>query len=540
LRAAVAPALALAAFGLGAPSCGGADAKRPPAGADESERQIAFESESELRLGFRRQEDVIAQVTPAAEGVLVRFALLGETADAALGSSEVATTADGRAVVSLYTPSREANFVLRARLAEGAVAERGVAVTSAEPGAAQIEVEPSYVGTRTIPGWVAQVRPGRACEAPDALPPPPTGRPPLTVAGGFEGTLTLYNVPPGAPLSLVVWGGPLARGCSDLPAGVPTGAFVSANVTAQNVKLNLAGLELPFALGLETVPPTFPPLLAAWSLAFSAPFRAGDEGEAEPLRGAAALLAAMREGLDPANVAGRQTFGEKIPAWKPRLATLSGGMPNAAVAGWLNGASGVLGGGPAVAGRAVASGGPGGRYRLADATLFGVPAVDVAGATIDDVDLTFDANDLVTVRGTASFDRAALLAGAVARFLGVAPASAAFDELLYGMVSCEAVADVLTNGGAGEAFEGCGTSCDAGACRACAAELCRGALGAMWGAASTAGARPFELTFSGSATAEVGAMLEPAGWRQGAWVGAVIDAESQAPVAELSGPARSP
>ncbi|HEU4408467.1 MAG TPA: hypothetical protein VFS43_24610 [Polyangiaceae bacterium] len=516
----------------GAGGCGGEGGDAAPKGLARGRREIAFEEGAVgLELGFGRVRPVRVRVSPPEAGLAVRFALIGDVADAALDAGRAVTDGTGEAFVappaeggggegprrvSLHASSREASFVLEARLDGGERAELGVTVSSLSKSAGSVAARPSYSGKRVIDGWVAQARPGETCASVGARPVPVRGGAgwldELTVEGEGGDELAIDNLTPGEPFALLVWGGPYARGCQDVAAGVKTAKLLEVDVAAQNVELDTGSLRVSVTLRLDPASQAaLAPTLDRWGASFLSAFQAGEPEAGPGVRGAGALVEAMREHIGRTDAAAADHFAANVTAAEiGALAALP--MPNAEVSGWLQGARALLEG----AASAPLSGGVralgGGAFWLDAAALLGVPFGDVAGAGVAGFGLVADsATDRIAASGEVGFNHGALLAVAIARSLGVDPD--AFDATLRGAVSCPDVAEALRGAGA---FL---PACD----EACAVAYCEGALEIMWDAARTAGAGEVAFSFAILGAANFDDRPALTSWSEGTWSGEIAD-----------------
>jgi hypothetical protein len=482
-----------------------------------------LEGNGKLRLGFGEVRTVVARVTPPSEGVVVRFAMLGSLADAALDADVAFTDQQGTARVRLYAPNREASFALQGRLESGEAAQLGVEVTSDSPRFGTVEIAPTYEGGRPVERWVAQARPLVPCEALDALPPPPDleTMPPMTAEGSVGAKLTIVNVTPDVQLSVVVWGGPYVRGCQEFPVGVAMTDLLAASVFAQNVKLDLEELFLRVAFPLDpTLRPGLADRFAQWGGAFLDRFRAPPEAGSETARGALALLLAMQKAVETTDgPTAAQEFGQKIAAWQAPVAALPGGLPNAKVAEWLTQTQAAIttSDEPFLTARFAV--GADGAFRLRPTLFFGLPfssirgADGVASAVVQSFELNVDASDRFRSQGVITFQSNALVARAILDTLDVTAGTDDFYAQLETMVSCPDVGTLLAAGGFAY-----------GACNAeCAAERCRQALPGLWAGALPADASGVTFSFSSSGDASFDASLKPSGWGAGSWVGTLND-----------------
>lgn len=523
-------------------------AHAPPAAA----RQIIFEgAEGTLELGFGRVVPVKVRVSPPEEGVSVRFALVGDVADAALDTGRALTDVSGEAfapppagsaeplTISLHASSRDASFVLEARLDSGEMAELGVTISSRSMPAGSVAARPTYSGKRAIGGWVAQARPGETCALLGAPAVPAPGGPGwvegLTIEGGLGGDLTINNLTPGEPFALLVWGGPFARGCQDVASGVKTAKLLEIGLAAQNVDLDLRSLQVSVSLGLdESAKAGVTSTVDDWAKNFLRAFEpiSGNEGD-EGTRGANALIDAMGNHIARADqTAASNFFGNILPNKIAALADLPEGMPNEKVSAWLGGAKALVGAALPEPFRADVRALGGGSFALDPSSLLGVPFLDVEGASVAGFGLAADSpTDRIAASGGVNFNRGALLAAAIARSLGVDPRSFTTTTLSTA-VSCESVANVLTNGGLAPIYSTpTGTTCF----EACAVTHCEGALAAMWNAARTVDEGGIAFTFAISGAATFGPTLALDGWQGGTWEGELTD--TQAGTVSLDGAA---
>ena len=250
------PAIGLFALGTSACSASASDdaaratSMGPSGGAPSmppAASSLGFEPNEVLRLV--PDEAQTLQVVAQPPGVYqVRFALLGDLADASLDRSEAVTSPDGRVNLVLTAPSKNALFSVRASIGSAISAQRDVSVSAS--GYATVEVNPDYAGSRSPPYWIASARTDKRCEDLVGNPPPD---------GVFTGQSLanrapqIFDVPVGGPIAVTLRAAWFASGCVNLEDLEPE-KTTSVTVSVKDRPLELRETNLDVLLGLDPPP----------------------------------------------------------------------------------------------------------------------------------------------------------------------------------------------------------------------------------------------------------------------------------------------
>ncbi len=142
----------------------------------------------------------------------VRFTLLGDALDASLSQSDVDTDPEGAAEVILTAPTTAPGTTFTVRAAVNTEVSDLLTVTVNPDGSARVQVEPHYNGHRNVTTWVASIHPGEKCA--DLSGTLTDGSPAAQTPAAEQPFLA--NVPVGAPVAVTVRAGHFAVGCTDV------------------------------------------------------------------------------------------------------------------------------------------------------------------------------------------------------------------------------------------------------------------------------------------------------------------------------------
>ncbi|MCB9586440.1 MAG: hypothetical protein H6718_13645 [Polyangiaceae bacterium] len=506
--------MALAVLALSAlPACGASDAE-DMAGVGASggsggtagqsgAASIDFDSTGTLEVAPLAAIELTVQVRPAGAHS-VRFSLTGDSLDASLAATEVATDANGVATTTLFAPSSVTSFNVRASVGTEVSASRTVSVS--EQGFGALRIKPQYAGNRDISSWTASVHPGRRCSD-LAGNPPPDGALWTTVSPGQ--TIEIESVPAGTYAAVTLRASQFAGGCSDL-SGVLAGETKSVDVTVINRPLQLSETDLDMTLGLDD-------LSYDWELGLDS---ARASAKSALLGGAQsdvdALLNAMAASLPAAESALFQTNRDS-GAWDSQVSAWLGADAHEVLRStldqWFEASAQRLSGDRVLYGKLQAVGStPGwGTWRLEEVaglspTKAGFPP------DIGKLSLSADPDDSLLLGGSFYFFPSRLVVSAAEQqAVSVSSNAVNAPEALAEVVDCDGLGAELA--GQGVLFDGCDGVCGAVACRA--------ALTTLFTRARDASAdAPATLTFSAAAATEIDAEARPTGF-QGTWVGEI-------------------
>lgn len=472
---------------------------------------IEFAATGTLEVSPLEAIELVVQVRPAARHT-VRFSLTGDSLDASLATTEVATDSDGIATTTLFTPSSVTSFNVRAAVGTEVSASRAVSVS--EQGFGALRVKPQYSGEREITSWTASVHPGRRCSDLSGNP-PPDGALWTSVSPGQ--IIEIESVPAGTYAAVTLRASQFAGGCSDL-SEVLAGETKTVDVTVINRPLQLSETDLEMTLGLDA-------LDYDWELGLDS---ARASAKAALLGDSAsdvdALLDAMAESLPSADAALFQTSRD-VGAWDAEVAAwLGSGADNAlrsALNEWFEASASRLSGDRVLYGKLQAVGNtPGwGTWHLEEVaglspTKAGFPP------DIGKLSLSADPDDSLLLGGSFYFFPTRLVVSAAEQAAVTSSGNAAdAPEALAELVDCDGLGASLA--GQDVLFEGCDAACGASACRA--------GLTVLFNRARDASTEyPSTLTFSAAAATEIDAEARPTGFL-GTWVGE-IQGSTQAPL----------
>ncbi|HEX4339628.1 MAG TPA: hypothetical protein VH062_27160 [Polyangiaceae bacterium] len=445
-------------------------------------------------------QEVSVAIDPPAVYV-VRFSLFGDAEDAYLDKSEAETGRDGMTSVMLTPPSSPVVFKVRASAA-GASTELAASAASMRT---TLQVIPAYAGQRTISKWIATVDTNSACNLLGSIPPPDG---PLTGEGGPNDTISVPNVPLGAPLQVTVRAGQFAGGCTQVPAfALGDRRPISVIVTDRPLQMN--GVKIAVTLGIDQSTAW----KSAWSTLSTAMTTSAVAGSPSD---AGALLDAMTVAT-PYLTQDAFVYGRGLHEWDDRVEDLLSAGPGSAairdsLTRWL--ATGL----PALTKAAISGTLTSAQLSLGAASL---AVTSVGGATPADagfsttVPLTWSsaAADQVLF-GASAVWQPSHVAGALAALAAAREvrASTGVVDALSKTLSCADIGSALARDAADVPF----LSCDA----ACLASRCETALTAMWKKALATAATRVALHVAASGSASIDDSAHPVGF-SGSWVGDV-------------------
>lgn len=495
----------------GSPGTGGA------AGATSGPTALSFEPSETLTLVPGEVRSAVVVATPPGH-YTVRFALLGDSKDAALDKSETVTDAAGRAEVAVTAPSSATTFSLRASADEAVTTSIGVSVSAS--GFGSLQVNPAYGGKRSVSHWVASVRTGVTCAELSGS---------LLIDGDLTGKAPfgkvpqVDDVPVGPALAVTLRGAESIAGCKEV-TDLRAGDVGAVTVPVFDLPITLAGAELDLVLGLEGGKGQWAGLLGV-DAALAAFSPSSNDAEA--------LLDAMQASTADAAAAAAFQAARKSGNWGALVQGSIGGTAGlrALVKPWLAQGAESFGSKETFRGRLTSAEGNPAKAWLeltavagADPTEAGFPKLFLASwqANPDDsvaLGIAQDDLSLLSSRLLASL----ALGPAKAQVAGASSVADALGEL----ASCKQVAQALVSAGSGpgEAFAKCDASC--------AESLCRAGLELLWSAARDASAAPgapnASLSVAATAAATVNDFARPSAF-QGTWVGSFSAGGSSVPV----------
>jgi len=423
----------------------------------------------------------------------VRFALVGDSGDAALDVGTATSDAHGSVSVVLTAPSTSRTFTVRATLPLGAAAEAPISVSGI--GFGNIEVVPSYSGKRRLARIVGSVATGTSCAELAGFPPPDG---PLVAQAVHPRSPVVEGAPVGPSLVVTARAGYFAGGCMDVK-GLRAGETKSVVVPLLDRPLELVD-PLGVSFGLDTSEAG----VLAWLETSGERAAAAFAGSSD----AASLLDAMEDALAPAH---RSAFAElrQQEDWDAKLADH---FAASSVSLEALGAKLLVEG----AGSLKLSAGLAGQVeRSADAVAFRAQSifeVPIEAPTSNPIPLTFSAtaDDVVHLGGELAFAPLALLAtAALAPAQDRVPSATTVADALAELVGCETLVEVLSS--ESSASLDCGPEC--------LVQACIDGLDARWKAAlHDEELARWKLTASGEA--KVGNEAELIGI-EGSWVGTI-------------------
>lgn len=505
--------------------CSSDDGAAPPhadAGAPTTTpRAVAFDDAATLDLAASEVStlsvSVVDQAGNPVAGVPVRFALLGEHADASLESSTDRDRTDdaGHASTRLHASTATTTFLVRATIDGAPPAERGVGVSG--EGFATLSIAPSYTGKRHIDLWTVTATAGATCMGrgtgilPDG---------PLASTGPPGAPITLAGVPVGSRVMVTLRSARAIGGCVDVE-GLVGSETRAVPALAANVPLVIipASLALTFDVTPETVP--WVKVVDAWKVRFAGAFLGGAAS------GAPALLDTMAASLSPAQASLFQTT-RAAKGWDATTQKALGTMgPDLLLAMWLPPAVASLKTSPpALVGQLTAP--VNGPATFAPTRLLGLESSAGDAPTPKAFAWSGGDDDEVKAAGSLSFWPSRVLAAAVAK--------AALVDGPQGVPAAMGAEDVCPSVGtslapSGPAFGTCNS--------ACLRDLCKAAFTTMWNRARHADedagvGAVLALAAAGAAVVDGDAHLVSF---SGAWAGSITDGSGSALAASVKGAA---
>ncbi len=467
---------------------------------------LSFQPSAPLEVMPRESYELTVLTSPPAE-YSVRFALLaaenGGPADALLDKNESATDAAGTAHVTLTAPSGPTNFAVRASI-EGSTPTT-LAVSVGASGKAELEVKPSYSGSRGIASWIATVRTEVTC---DELMGPLVGTDGEAFASAEPPAWPIVTAPVGPELAVSLRAGQYVSGCATV-TDVEEGARNLVVVPVTDLPIQLDKTALALSLGFDQASP-------AWNA----------ELEQVIEQGKLALLGAALDDLEAVLDAMQQVVPEaQADAFSEARvnrgwdAALKVAYPDAAsilrdgAGAWLSAGLSGLYTPDLIQGALAADESDVERAFLSLDEVAGVPAAQAGFPEMAAASWSADSQDTLVVSSNVPWSPSRLLA-----VLSYAPASAQYTAAptvpaaLSKLLDCGLFAGTLLGAGQPhELYPGC--------IQACAELACEDALSLLWSrlAALSDDARPL-LALSASGHAVVGEEAEITGLT-GSWVG---------------------
>lgn len=420
---------------------------------------VAFDDGSSLQLSVG---DVVAvSVTvldvkgaPVSDAV-VRFALLGDHADAALETSTESSDAAGHASARLHASSSTTAFVVRATVDGAPPSQRGVGVSGM--GFAKLSVLPSYPGKRTVKTWTASATVTGSCG--DAKGPRLDG--PLVASAPPGSPLVVAGVPVGSRVMVTLRSAQAIGGCLDIDD-------LTSGTDARTVTVPVANVPViirpgTFAMTLEMDPEgvAWSKLVDGWRTRFVAAFLGGAS------TGAEGLLDTMASSLPTGQSAAFQS-ARGIGGWDALVTSALGGAgPELFLSTWLPVAISTTKLSPAALSGSVTANDTDASF--APTSLLGVDVSMLPAKKAFGWSSTPD--DQISVTGEVDLPPSKVLAAAVAT-QALAGGAATMAEALGSTSVCPAVGVAL------KGFPSCGSTC--------MRDLCASALATMWTRAKVA------------------------------------------------------
>jgi hypothetical protein len=477
---------------------------------------VAFLPPDELTLFAGQNAELVVQVTPP--GVhTVRFALLGQTEEAFLDPSVVATGADGTASTRLTALAAGSSFTVRAAAGR---ASSVLDVITLEASLASLNVTANYAGSRPVEEWVASVHLDTSCSALQGIP-YPDGR--LVSTG--TGRVHIEGITAEVPVAVVVRAGQFAGGCRNVTP-LRANSLSSIEVDVMDRPMQTADLSLHVGLGVEATEAPNPALdelafraagalaggasddLAALLDAMSA--LSSDSAAFEAARAAQGWRAALVNGLAPELPgSGLRTL---VQNWMRSGIELleapdafQGTLLSLASAGSLSlGSDGALGPGASPSAAGAAS------FSLE--SVIGLPPAQTGFQAQNTATALAETEDFLRLGATLDWLPSAFFSAAATRSaLARDPERSSAADAMATAFGCDDVARIIVAASnAREAFAGCDESCTLA--------LCRAAMGELWSrvAESNLPAVPWQI--SGASRAQVDDAARPTRV-DGNWIG---------------------
>lgn len=496
--------------GDGAASSGPQQGFTGGAGGTPNDQQVTIQFDPPDTVLLQPAQSVSRHVlvTPPGRQV-VRLALIGDAADAALSQSAVTTGEDGRAEFFITASSTATAFAVRGTVGAATSARLNVSVGSA--GFANLDISGTYTGKRVPSEWVASIHNGAACASFANL--PDDGYPSVT-GSTLNGKLTLAHVPINAVQSVVLRGDHSIWGCKDVPTLLPS----------DQVSLVVRTYDVPVSYGAEPLLVTFEVTdnATAWTdnlrlvaddlLSVLLPQTSTDPGllldamtTESTSAGAPSSFAARRQQGAWDTLVGN-IWMDKLGSSAPLRSTLKDWISlgtSSVASGWAIDARLSLSASSIALNQA----------QLTLISMQGFPASSWTNATQVPLTATVDANDAMAASTYFSFNDIVLL-----KLLTQTVATSAYPNItgvpqaLSQALGCDNLATQLAT-----------TAPDVSCAAACLGQLCGAALGRIWqktdALATSRGSSEFNLNCSGPLTLNPYAVVT--GY-QGTWLGKLV------------------
>lgn len=204
-------------------------------------QKLVFESTDLDKIPVLGERTLAVRLAPA-RPFTVTFALIGDSLDASLASTQVTTDASGLAEVVITASSLPTTFTVRASAGRTAAAEAKVTVIDALTGS--LDITASYTGNRHADSYSISAHPNKECSSLSSNSTTTEGISIATAAMPAR----LEGIPLATPLALVVIGdNALMRGCVML-RGVTERTPVAVNVPLSDMPLDFREVELDVTL----------------------------------------------------------------------------------------------------------------------------------------------------------------------------------------------------------------------------------------------------------------------------------------------------
>ena len=496
------------------------------AGGSQSQgaQSVAFEDDDPT-LMMVPGEDRTLKVRVSPPGVyVVRFALLGDSKNAALDRSEATTDEQGVGEIELVAPTEPTTFSLRASVGTAVTDQKAVSVSAS--GFGTVQIVPRYQGERPISFWVGSVVTGTKCaDLPGT--PPPDG--PLANTSLAEQAPRVEGVPVGPVLAVTLRAGHYAGGCTDVES-IDADQLNEVLVSVVDRPMQLDETDLAIDLGVDTTAPEWSSTVEAAIDALTTEMLGAGENDA------AALLDAMNlatlDAADEVAFAAARSTG----LWDDALVGQMGSASSlsSAVREWIRSGMETFESVTTFSGSLESAGASGGQAILHLDTVAGIDAATAGFAESNgDMSWSADPGDTVHLGGKLFwFPSKLLTAVAVGPAGDVVAGAVTVPEALSAIVDCGSVGTALVASGQapGVAFGACDASC--------VEQLCDAALVTMWqraeqASASSASIATLSVTAAGDATVDDEA--RPRAF-DGSWVGTVDVGFAQL---SIGGPAKA-
>lgn len=471
-------------------------------GSDEpAPKSLAFVPESTIALAPKEIQKLTVRTSPAGS-FRVRFALLGQSSDAVLDTSEVQTDSDGVGQVTLTAPSKPTTFTLRASVGSTVQARRGVSVSSL--GETTLRVRPAYSGRRAIAEWTASVTANSYCG--DLGTPPPDGD--LVVSAPPPSPLDIDHVPIGVDVAVTLRAGQFVGGCLDV-RGLSEGDGNQVLVYASDRPLNFAETTLNVEFGPSDSRPDFDRLLKSAAGTAEAALVGTASSDVSALLDQMSAQLAEASQLDFNDARLKGTWDDQLTS---AFGKGGGRRLRDPAARWFSAGLQTFKATDAFAGTLDPQGT---EARLQLSRVAGLTASKAGFTSTVPATWSADSSDTLLIGSELSFT-ASVLVTALAEAPSVleVPAAAGPAEALATLLDCDRVSQVLVTYGAtpgAAAYPRCDD--------ACVADSCRTAVAVLWQRATAAsGTNSSRLSLTASGTASVGDVAQATGFR-GSWLG---------------------